>query len=160
LNPACPGNVPNDQGPCLRDGLQCEYGDDPRGDLCRIHAICSSLHWKVTKPDANSCPAISYGRCSQPAGGTCSPDGSYCVQPDGVDCQCTSCPPSAPVCTVGVAPHLYCVTNGSPGCPPAEPNVGTACNAADGTECAYCPDASRVCSKGIWTPGNPCIRPL
>jgi hypothetical protein len=114
----------------------------------------------VTAPDANNCPSIDYGACQKAAGSACTPEGSYCMQSNGAACQCSTCAPSAPVCAVGGTPMLYCNTNTTPGCPAGEPNVGTACTATEGQECAYCPDASRICSHGIWVPGNPCIRAL
>jgi hypothetical protein len=156
----CPDRTPNDGGLCAREGLHCEYGDDPRGDACRTHATCTSSRWQVTEPDSNSCPSIDHATCNKPAGSACSTPGSYCVQPEGGDCQCTTCPPTAPVCTVGITPTLYCNTNTTPGCPAGEPNLGTACTAPEGQECAYCPDDGRVCSHGIWTAGKACVRPL
>jgi hypothetical protein len=156
----CPERAPNDGATCAREGLHCEYGDDPRGDACRTHATCTSARWQVTEPDSNSCPSIDHATCTKPAGSACTSPGSYCIQPEGPDCQCTTCAPTAPVCTVATTPTWWCNANTTPGCPAGEPNLGTACSAPEGQACAYCPDDGRVCTRGIWTAGKACIRPL
>ncbi len=151
--PACPFKVPADGGTCLREGIICEYGDDPRGDKCRTILTCSDSHWKVTnKPD---CPDIQYPACGTRPGEVCSPAGSYCLQSDGAACNCTTCPGNG-ICLPGTKPTLYCTMPSSQGCPAGEPNMGTSCD-IEKLECMYCPDTSRVCYKGIWTPSNqPC----
>ncbi len=154
-NPVCPKVEPAGGTACPNNGLTCEYGTDPRGDLCRDQATCSSGHWTVSVPDPAGCPSIGVTTCQGTSGSTCSGDGTYCTQSNGVDCECTSCPPTAPVCIVGTAPTLACRTNTTSGCPAAEPNLGTSCG-MEGLICSYCPDVSRVCMAGLWTKGSPC----
>ncbi len=78
----CPDRTPNDGATCVREGLHCEYGDDPRGDACRTHATCASSRWQVTEPESNSCPSIDHGMCAKPAGSTCNSPGTL-LRPAG-----------------------------------------------------------------------------
>jgi hypothetical protein len=121
-------------------------------------ATCSSQHWNVTTPNATSCPPLhDLGACPADTSVTCTMD-TTCAKPDGSLCRCTSCRPTAPICQNQGAPSWYCpapVTTA--GCPTAEPNFGTACN-VEGKECGYfaldCGHPDRVCSHGVWTPGQ------
>jgi hypothetical protein len=155
-NPSCPPKVPADGGSCAFEGLYCEYGNDPRGDACRTVLACSSSHWKiVNKPD---CAAIDYQPCSARSGEVCDPAGSYCYQGDGAACSCVTCAGNT-ICLPGTKAHLSCTAPSAPGCPAGEPNMGTPCD-TDKLECQYCPDAVRVCYRGIWTPGKQTACPV
>lgn len=165
----CPQNIPIAGARCSREGLACEYGDDPRGDSCRPVATCGSGAWTVDPkscaalPTATACPATR----DAAEGQTCSPSGAYCVYSPGLECWCGGdCgepggdyPGFPGSCQVKVwqcaQPHA------DSQCPPAKPNLGTACT-VDGKKCGYefyarCGqgDTTRVCNGGVWVAGSP-----
>jgi hypothetical protein len=153
----CPPRVPTNGAVCAREGLACEYGEDPRGDSCRIKAVCTSNHWVVTPPEAASCPPIqNAGMCTQAPGAACTTTGAYCSRGDGSSCQCTNCAPNAPLCNPSTAYTWICPAASTvKGCPTAQPNFGTACD-VEGATCNYlCTDPQRICSHGVWEPGQP-----
>ena len=153
----CPAEPPQDGAACSQEGLTCGWGDDVRGDSCRTLGACSAGRWKVTLPNTTFCtPLQAIGACPTDLTGACTLD-TTCVKSDGNACRCTSCRPTAPLCGAG-PPSWYCpqpVTIA--GCPPTPPNFGEACG-VEGVECAYfdfeCGVPDRVCTHGIWTPGQ------
>ena len=95
-------------------------------------------------------------------GNPCSPDGARCSVENGLVCVCSCQSPGSPVgriCTATDPKTWYCeAPNPNPSCPPALPNLGTACS-SEGLSCAYaCGNGSRVCSDGVWVKGRytPC----
>jgi hypothetical protein len=119
----------------------------------------------LTIPDANFCtPLQPVGACPADLGTACAMDAT-CTQPDGSSCRCTDCRPTAPLCGPNDMPAWYCPQPPTTaGCPPTPPNFGTSCAAAEGVECSYfffqCGEPNRVCSKGIWVPGQTLGCPL
>jgi hypothetical protein len=149
---ACPASPPGG-GACPREGLVCQYGDDPRGDQCRARFECKGGMWNPLLsgcppvPTAEMCPGSREAAEGQP----CKPDGAFCKYGD-LQCLCTACPPSRPVCGPSAQPVWTCTSPQTmPGCPNAEPNLGTACT-TEGATCSYqCNHMTRICQGGIWT---------
>jgi hypothetical protein len=152
----CPSELPTNAAPCTSEGAVCTYGNDLRGGPCRPQAKCVASRWRVSEPNQSTCPPLNdVGACPADLTASCNIN-SVCTKNDGNDCRCTSCPPSEPVC--GQAVFWYCpapVTTA--GCPPTPPNFGTTCT-TEGVECAYfyfeCGAPDKVCSHGVWTPGQ------
>lgn len=148
---ACPASPPGSTT-CSRPGLVCQYGDDPRGDECRLRFECAGGTWNALPtgcppiPAAQMCPATRDAAEGTP----CNPDGAFCKYGD-LQCHCTACPPSRPVCGPSTQPMWTCTApQTTPGCPNAEPNLGTACT-TEGVTCNYqCNHQTRVCQGGIW----------
>ena len=157
----CPGQPPVDGAPCMQAGLSCGWGDDPPGDVCGTQAICvaSTSRWSVTLPNATFCtPLQAIGACpTDTTSAPCTMD-TTCTKPDGNACRCTNCRPTDPLCGGPNPPMWYCPTPvTTAGCPASPPNFGTACT-AEGVECGYfffeCGVPDRVCTHGIWAPGQ------
>jgi hypothetical protein len=154
----CPAQPPADGASCSHEGLACSWGDDVRGDDCRTGASCTSSHWQVTVPSTAECPPFSdSGACPSDTSGACT-ENTTCAMANGIQCRCVSCRPNAAICPVG-PPAWYCpMPETVAGCPPTtEPNFGIACT-AEGAVCTYfsfmCGQRERICSHGIWTPGQ------
>jgi hypothetical protein len=135
----------------------CGWGDDIRGDACRTRAGCTAGRWKVTLPNPTSCaPLQPIGACPTDLTSACTMN-ETCVKSNGNPCRCVTCPPTTPLCGAG-PPAWYCPQPPTTaGCPPTPPNFGDPCNVA-GVDCAYfffeCGVPDRVCTRGIWTPGQ------
>ena len=77
---------------------------------------------------------------------------------DGIVCRCVDCRPNAALCSIA-PPSWYCpMPETAAGCPPTtEPNFGAACG-VEGAVCTYfsfmCGQQARVCSHGVWAPGQ------
>lgn len=145
--PLCPPQLPTPSAACPREGLICEYGNDPR---CLAFAECSASGWNVATPKCAgpdpSCPATRLDA----AGKTCSVLDAYCNY-DGLTCDCTNCT-KYPVVNCSGPLTWHCeAPNPTPTCPAARPLLGTACP-QDSQFCAYgCePDVSRKCAGGVW----------
>lgn len=154
-NYVCPEEQPLDGETCGQEGVICEYGDDVRGEACRTQATCASSLWQVVTPTASTCPQLQdTGACPLIMSQVCNLN-TTCTKDDGNVCRCTNCPPTAPICVE--TPAWYCpapVTTA--GCPRTPPNLGTTCS-TKGSECGYfqeCGQPDKVCSHGIWTPGQ------
>ena len=156
----CPVQPPPDDAACTHAGLSCGWGDDPRGDMCRTQAVCvaSTAHWRVTMPNTAFCtPLQPVGACpTDTVSAPCTMDAT-CVQADGSSCRCTNCRPTSPLCSLA-SPAWYCPQSPTTaGCPPTPPNFGDTCS-VEGVECGYfffeCGVPDRVCTHGIWTPGQ------
>jgi hypothetical protein len=160
---ACPAQMPAASATCSRVGLVCEYGSDPRRE-CRSYATCMAsgaiLVWQLQTmtcqplPPA-TCPATRASADGQP----CTPKGAYCSYDMGLTCQCTDCL-GGPVAMCTGAPVWRCeAPNMTPGCPMAQPALGSPC-ASEGKLCTYhCGKAGgSQCTKGVWvgTQGGPC----
>ena len=154
----CPEQAPADAAPCLPEGLTCSWGDDVRGDMCRAQASCLSGRWQVTLPSPTACPVLrDSGACPADTSGTCTLN-TTCTRDDGIVCRCVDCRPNEAICSLG-PPAWYCpAPETAAGCSPkVEPNFGSACD-AEGAVCSYfwfmCGQQARVCSHGLWTPGQ------
>jgi len=147
----CPAALPQSGLGCSREGLVCEYGDNPR---CLSTATCAQGRWQVVTvkcqaPDP-SCPATREAA----AGQTCQTQDGHCNYA-GLVCECTNCI-KYPVerCSGPLTWHCD-APNPDPGCPPARPLLGATCP-NEGQYCEYgCePDVSRQCSGGVWLPAS------
>ncbi|HET6281503.1 MAG TPA: hypothetical protein VFH73_11060 [Polyangia bacterium] len=156
----CPQRTPTSGTACLRDGLMCQYGDDPRGDHCTTLATCSGNRWMVTNPNPMSCPPLTDGGMCMPgdSGQTCKPSDAACKMPDGRWCHCTNCV-DYPVHRCLGEDTWHCQTASTvAGCPAAPPKIGGACLRESAT-CEYgCGYTIRKCERGIWVPAgeSPC----
>jgi hypothetical protein len=144
---SCPTTLPDANTVCTKEGLACEYGDNPR---CLSMALCQSGKWLVAVikclPPDPSCPATREAA----AGQSCSPKDAYCNY-SGLTCDCTNCI-KYPVQSCSGPLKWSCeAPNTDKSCPVARPNLGTVCT-VEGKLCEYgCePDVSRKCEGGIW----------
>jgi hypothetical protein len=151
----CPAQPPVDGDPCQHDAVTCSWGDDVRGDMCRTRASCNSSRWHVV---ATTCPPLEdKGACPPDTSEICTMD-TTCTMANGTRCRCTDCRPDVSICRVG-PPAWFCpLPETASGCPPTtEPNFGSPCD-VEGAVCTYytfmCGQRLRVCSKGLWTPGE------
>jgi hypothetical protein len=151
----CPSQMPPNGAACADNGLTCGFGDDVRGQAFRAVAVCVSSAWQVKTPDPTACPPLrNDGACLADLSGACDQD-AICSKANGDVCRCTRCPPTAPLCQP--SPQWYCAAPvTTAGCPATPPNLGTPCDVA-GVMCAYlqeCGQPVKVCSDGVWTPGQ------
>lgn len=146
----CGTSPPADGASCTREGLVCEYGDDPRR-ACRTTATCTGGSFDVAAggcppPPEDTCPATREAAAGQP----CAVIGAFCTYGE-LSCGCTDCPRGAPVCG-GSDPAWDCdVPNADPACPDAMPSQGGACS-PNGQRCVYQCGAggARTCMDGVW----------
>lgn len=155
----CPGAIPDADTACDREGLQCEYGDDPRAQ-CRNIATCDDDLWRI---DERFCDPLPDTMCpmtrDDASGMDCDAMEAYCAYGDLV-CRCTNCTVGGPVEMCGGDPTWKCdVPNTDSDCPAGKPRLGTGCD-ADGKLCEYeCGSGgARVCRSGVWNnaEGGPC----
>jgi hypothetical protein len=157
----CPEQAPAGGATCDHEGLTCSWGNDVRGDMCRTLATCTSLRWQVTIPTC--APLQDVGACPMDTTATCA-ENTTCLATNGITCRCTRCRPDASICRAG-DPFWYCpAPQPGAGCPPtSEPNFGAPCD-VEGATCTYfsfmCGQQARVCSKGVWTAGQPIDCPI
>jgi hypothetical protein len=148
----CPADPPGAGASCTRDGLECEYGTDPRHQ-CREVATCSSGKWEVMAPKCAQIPPTTCPASRAAASGKeCSPEAAICVYEDALKCSCTTCPNPYPICQTLPKPIWSCeAPNEDAACPPARPNFGTTCS-QEQKECSYgCePDNNLICTGGVW----------
>jgi hypothetical protein len=153
LQPPCPDEQPTHQSACDDDGVECSFGTSIQ-PACRVTAKCENAAWNVVVP---TCPPQGAG-CppSEPTDGVlCSDLTAYCSYLSGTICRCSDCPPGPP-CPPPTQALWYCA--GPPEdakCPPIAPNVGSACNVSETTECRYGSCATEgpyvaSCREGAW----------
>jgi hypothetical protein len=144
---ACPAQSPTDGSACAKEGMSCDYGDNPR---CLGNATCTGGKWLVAQvkcaPTDPTCPATREAA----AGQMCATKNAYCNYA-GLTCDCTNCTKYPIVQCMGPLTWVCDAPNTTPGCPPARPNVGQACT-KDGLFCDYgCErNVSRQCTGGSW----------
>jgi hypothetical protein len=147
----CPPTAPTHGSACTRNGLQCQYGADPRVD-CKTLATCQGSKWNVSTPSAGTCPGTPTCPATEPTG-SCSFPGTVCGYGD-VSCDC-SC---GPLCGPSGNGYWAC-TKVTAGCPTTPANAGNTCT-SNGLTCRYqCgPEGARSCTAGLWTTadGGPC----
>ena len=162
----CPSSAPADGSACVPDpenAVVCEYGDDPRGVLCHVLAICAHQIWSVVEVSASCPPARDPGTCPASAEEAreqpCAVSASFCVF-GPVPCECTSCPAGGglDLTTCTGDPTWHCAAAGAindPACPPSPRNWGTTCD-TESLECNYgCqPPNVRTCARGVWVPSQ------
>lgn len=139
----CPTAQPQDGTTCSHEGVQCEYGDDPRWS-CNWIASCSNGSWSVTTSNDAWCPtppknppACPASYASVPQGGACGEVDTPCQYPEG---WCTCMIGWGPPEQDGGQPENFweCSSGPSAGCPSTRPRLGTSC-AQPGVECDYAP---------------------
>lgn len=138
LVPGCPSAEPQAGSSCTKEGLECEYGNDPRWS-CNAVARCESGSWAIALTDTMWCPTPATNPPECPAtfggGGTCTATGTPCHYAQGW-CACLDLggPPMPDASTM---PTWQCSTGTtSQGCPATRPRIGTACTQPD-TWCDY-----------------------
>lgn len=110
-NPDCPATDPMD-GPCTKEGLLCEYGDD-FNPLCNVIRVCSTNQWAspITYSNKPACPTTAPTvapnppecaptRASVPEGKACTKTGDAAgttCSYDGSTCRCSAFCASYPV---------------------------------------------------------------
>lgn len=158
----CPVELPSgNEQRCLRDGLVCEYGPDPR-PACRPTATCDGGTWQLALP---RCLPPPEAKCpetrSEAAGAACTVPEAYCVYA-GLACHCTACGDLGPIVCVEGDPIWQCeAPHADPSCPAARPLLGGLCS-VEGKTCVYgCgPGGVRRCSAGAWVAGKDTICPV
>ena len=102
----------------------------------------------VVAPNPAGCaPIQNVGACPADISAACT-ENSTCLQANGITCLCN------PGSTGWYCPE----PETGNGCPPTSvPNFGTPC-AVEGAACGYihfmCGGQARICSQGVWTPGQ------
>ncbi|MBW2732767.1 MAG: tail fiber domain-containing protein [Deltaproteobacteria bacterium] len=154
----CPSMLPMEGALCTREGLICEYGEDPRAQ-CRTRALCQDGSWSIAltgcpPPITAECPATR----EQAAGELCDVMDAFCDY-EGLICHCTNCF-EGPVGGCGGDPTWHCdAPHPDPDCPAVRPLLGSLC-APNDLMCAYDCGAGngRICVEGAWyeTDGGPC----
>ncbi len=144
---SCPATIPASGGSCSKEGLACEYGDNPK---CLSMALCQGGKWLVAMPKClppdSTCPKTREAAVDQ----ACATKDAYCNYA-GLICECTNCVKyPLPSCS-GPLKWKCEAPSTDTSCPAARPNLGTACS-VEGKLCEYgCEqDASRKCTGGIW----------
>jgi len=140
----CPTDQPADGASCTHDGVECEYGSDPRY-TCNWVATCSNGMWSSSTsndawcptPQANpaACPA-TYG---QPGACTDSDVGAPCQYAEGwCSCIFVGGPPTPDGGGPDTSWMCFDQATMTSGCPKSRPRLGTACAQGD-LECDYSP---------------------
>ncbi|HYQ01825.1 MAG TPA: hypothetical protein VER96_24295 [Polyangiaceae bacterium] len=153
LHPGCPALAPSTGQSCTSDGLQCQYGIDPRR-ACRPLATCQSGSWMVKEGTLAACPELAEADCpasmGQLADQRCAQGavnaGPYCAYND-VTCVCDpeNCDATGTDCAWFCDKPLA-----DANCPWGQPNIGTSC-ASEGLVCRYTTCADHHCTNGYWT---------
>lgn len=164
----CPAAQPAAGSPCARDGLECEYGADPRRE-CRTVATCSGSAWQLQTPSdgmarpwcASVPPAMCPASIEAASGQACAAQGAVCAF-GGLVCMCTNCS-SFPVGRCGGDPVWQCDRQPpTAGCPTTPPRFGAVCP-QEGLDCLYgcnSPDGAVVCRGGVWQRGGFSMCPI
>jgi hypothetical protein len=159
---ACPEREPAVGEACgPATTIRCEYGTDPR-PWCNRVLRCGGINGVVTwlavteGPSNSSCTPVGANPevcpstiASVTAGGSCSPQSTTCVYPEGT---CFCAPPPPP--TSG-PPTWRCLPEA--GCPVPRPHIGDVCP-SDGQSCEYFPPDGNAqgwgfelnCNDGVW----------
>jgi len=145
----CPETLPADSASCDRNGLVCEYGDDPRRE-CHDYATCTDGSWVVEEAKCDPLPSADCPPTRGDANGMmCDVDGAVCEYDDGLTCTCTNCV-EHPVPTCGGPLTWDCdEPNLMADCPASYPRLGDSCGG---------PGGAAECTDGVWTEadGTPC----
>jgi hypothetical protein len=166
--PDCPASPPQLGAACGHQGVQCEYGGDPRW-TCNEVASCASGKWDYmmsenpwcpTGDNSPDCPA-TYAEAQ--AGGACSVTGTSCNYSEPGATRFCSCVEFGPILLDGGPPGNWMCSAVQPGCPPERPRLGQACSQPS-LSCSYdscgVPDGLSVeCSAqtGTWVIGPSAI---
>jgi hypothetical protein len=154
----CPTAAPAASSACTVDGLQCEYGTDPR-ESCRTRAECAGGTWQITSPRCEPLPPVTCPATREEASGAlCDPMDAYCDY-DGYACHCTNCIDGPVIQCTGDPTWMCPPPNPDATCPGAKPRLGEVCE-KEAQVCDYkCgPDNGRTCTNGTWrsSDGGPC----
>lgn len=142
-NPDCPASDPT-EGPCTKDGLVCEYGDD-FNPLCNIVRVCSTDRWAspIFYSDRPQCPTtpptVAPNPAECPAGRESVPEGQACTRSG--DAAGATCSYDGSTCTCGVFCPSYPVAR-----PDCDPDAGRIENCCDRTKVQWsCFDGPAFC---------------
>jgi len=169
--PDCPAQAPSEGAACSKEGIECEYGGDPRW-VCNTVSRCSGGHWSVGKEGDPSCPTApvnpppcpgSYAEAQQ--GGACSPNGTICNYSTSSATQfCTCNVLGGPIELDGGGAVWYCGQPYDPSCPAERPRVGSSCS-VPAVHCSYdvcglpsglAVDCSEATGTWVTSPGEVC----
>ena len=136
----CPSAVPSSGGACGTEGLECEYGVDPRW-TCNTIATCSGGVWGVATSTDPTCPSRSAPQCPPSIndveqGTSCSPSNiscDYAVASFTAFCVCANL--GGPIEADGGSSKWRC-SNPVGGCPQARPLLGSSCSVTN-EQCDY-----------------------
>ncbi len=138
--PSCPASAPNPSSACSIDGIQCEYGTDPRW-TCNTVAMCMGGTWLFGDFGGQGCPTVSGSDC--PAafsdihqGDSCTETNAPCNYSSSSAtefCICGSL--GGPVQLDGGHDQWQCSAP-QEGCPAAKPHLGATCAQAN-LQCDY-----------------------
>ncbi|HEY1955086.1 MAG TPA: hypothetical protein VGH28_05725 [Polyangiaceae bacterium] len=140
----CPDAQPQDGASCSHEGVECEYGNDPRY-TCNWIATCGQGTWSVTTTNDPWCPTPPTNPAACPA--TYNQTGQCTDGEVGVPCQyaegwCSCIFVGGPPMPDGGGPDTawMCFDQSSvtPGCPATRPRLGTSCTQTD-LQCNYSP---------------------
>ena len=143
-NPNCPSSAPDQGGSCAKEGIECEYGSDPR-TVCNQIATCSSGAWDFAFGGGGDCPTPPQNPSECPAtltqaqkGGACSDEGTICNYSTSSATQFCACgSPGGPIMIDGGPNDTWqCAFTSNSGCPAVRPRLGTACAVSD-QNCNY-----------------------
>jgi hypothetical protein len=141
LDPGCPAAQPTDGTACAKEGLECEYGPDPRW-TCNWVASCYQGRWSVTTTNDAWCPTPSENPAACPGSfteasqaGVCDAPGTPCQYAEGwCSCMFFGGPPLPD--GGGQDYSWQCGFGLATGCPASRPRLGTSCTAPD-LDCEY-----------------------
>ncbi|HEY1956661.1 MAG TPA: hypothetical protein VGH28_13670 [Polyangiaceae bacterium] len=141
--PDCPTEAPAEGAACSKEGIQCEYGGDPRW-VCNTIATCTQNQWTRIKGDIDSCPTPpvnpptcpgTYGEAQK--GGACTSTGTICDYSTSSATQFCSCNyMGGPIMLDGGGATWLCGSAYDPACPTVRPRAGSSCATPD-TYCTY-----------------------
>jgi hypothetical protein len=154
-SPVCPDQQPSMGASCSPEGIECQYGTDPRV-RCNPIFVCSLGTWAGAvglgscgpdTPNGSSCPA---DWSSVPRGSDCMPNGATCSYPQG-GCMCA--PPGfngPPYPDASMIPVWQCEDPQPSGCPVPPARIGAPCSTPNQScvygQCIY----GEICKDGVW----------
>lgn len=139
--PNCPTSVPQEGASCKIDGLECEYGSDPRS-TCNTVVTCMGGGWTIPKSDDPTCPtgtnSPSCPASAAAATGSCSDMGLACNYSTSSSTEFCTCNfmGGPPMQDGGLGATWQCSFGGATGCPALRPKIGASCSQPD-LNCNY-----------------------
>jgi hypothetical protein len=139
--PNCPTSLPSQASSCSIEGLECEYGNDPRS-TCNTVVTCTNGGWTIPKPNAQGCPtgpnSSSCPASESAATGTCTDMGLACNYSTSSETRFCTCNymGGPPMLDGGFTASWQCSFGTATGCPAERPKIGTTCSQPD-LDCNY-----------------------
>ncbi len=134
--PDCPTTAPDINSTCTKNGIQCEYGNDPRW-ICNNVAVCSGGHWDYADTGDQNCPTPTPSTNSAACPATFGQGQTSCTATGTVCNYSTSSATQFCVCDYlggpiqedgGMTAYWYCGSGEATGCPASRPHIGAACS--------------------------------